>query len=213
MPATLVLWPRNGVGLPNRPKMAPPQCTRFSPQDGQLTLRLASACALQVIWVALVRHLSWQPIRPALVLGCLSSRGPLGLALGFYRARVRRLDVAHFCNQAWQERSPATFPCFARVLSNVVRRLRACGTLCGIVSLGLQIAFKVTAAQGANRKMKRFWGDSLLAVSLSALGKINFCSPSSRRIKIDVRIGVNGVRTGSRVEEHANTIIGEGLHA
>jgi hypothetical protein len=42
------------------------------------SLRPASACALQVIWVVLVWHLLWQLIRPALVLGCLSSRGPLG---------------------------------------------------------------------------------------------------------------------------------------
>jgi hypothetical protein len=60
----------------------------FSPQDGQLTLRLASACALHIIWVTLVPHLLWQPIKPVLVLGCLSSQGPLGLVLGFYRARV-----------------------------------------------------------------------------------------------------------------------------
>src|SRR6266566_3656055 len=64
-------------------------------QFGQLIVRLASACAPQVIWVALVWHLSWQPIRPVLVLGCLSSRGPLGLALGFYRELVRRLDITH----------------------------------------------------------------------------------------------------------------------
>ena len=30
------------------------------------------------------------------MLGCQSLRGPLGLSLGFYRARVRCLDVAHF---------------------------------------------------------------------------------------------------------------------
>jgi hypothetical protein len=30
------------------------------------------------------------------VFGCLCSRGPFGLALGFYRARVWYLDVAHF---------------------------------------------------------------------------------------------------------------------
>ena len=29
------------------------------------------------------------------MLGCQSLRGPLGLSLGFYRARVRCLDVAH----------------------------------------------------------------------------------------------------------------------
>ena len=40
-------------------------------QDSQLTLRLASACALrlQVIWAALVRHLLWRQIRPVLLLG------------------------------------------------------------------------------------------------------------------------------------------------
>jgi hypothetical protein len=66
----------------------------------------ASVCALQVIWVALVQHLSWQQTRPAPLLGCLSLRGPLGLSLGFYRAQVRRLDAAHFnchlnCNASW----------------------------------------------------------------------------------------------------------------
>ena len=106
MPATSFLWPRDGVsvGLPNPPKMAPLSVPGFhfkmprsgTLQDGQLTLRLVNACALQDIRVALVRHLSWLPIRLTLVLGCLSSRGSLGLALGFYRARVRRLDIADF---------------------------------------------------------------------------------------------------------------------
>jgi hypothetical protein len=63
-------------------------------QDGQLTLRLASACTLQDIWVHSYST-SWWLIGPALVLGCLSSQGSLGLALGFYCARVRCLNVAH----------------------------------------------------------------------------------------------------------------------
>jgi hypothetical protein len=53
------------------------------------SVRLASACALQVVCVVLVWHLLWQLIRPALVLGCLSSRGPLGPALRSYHARVQ----------------------------------------------------------------------------------------------------------------------------
>lgn len=82
--------------------------------------------AAQVIWVALVQYgTSWQPIRPTLVLDCLSLRRPLGRALGFYRFRIRHLDVAHFTakaswgNQAWQECSPATLPRFTQVLSNI----------------------------------------------------------------------------------------------
>jgi hypothetical protein len=63
-------------------------------QDGQLTLRLASARALQDIWVHSYST-SWWPIGPVLVLGCLSSQGPLGLALGFYCARVQCLNIAH----------------------------------------------------------------------------------------------------------------------
>src|ERR1700755_997464 len=43
-------------------------------QDGQLTLRLASARALQGIWAHSHSTLYW-PIRPALVLNCLSSQG------------------------------------------------------------------------------------------------------------------------------------------
>jgi hypothetical protein len=64
--------------------------------SGQLTLRLASTFGLQVIWVAQVQHLSWQPIRPVLLLGCLSSWVPLRLTLGFYHVQVWRLNVAHF---------------------------------------------------------------------------------------------------------------------
>jgi hypothetical protein len=74
--------------------------------SGQLTLRLASTFGLQVIWVAQVRHLSWQPIRLVLLLGCLSSWAPLCLTLGFYRAQVWRLDVAHFnCKASWGQPS------------------------------------------------------------------------------------------------------------
>ena len=38
-------------------------------QDGQLTLRLASACVTQVIRTTLIQHLSWQLARPAPLLG------------------------------------------------------------------------------------------------------------------------------------------------
>src|SRR5229473_1649758 len=65
-------------------------------QGSQLTLRLAIACALQDIWVALVQHLSQRPIRHMLAFSCLSLWRPLGLALGFYRMWVRRLDLTHF---------------------------------------------------------------------------------------------------------------------
>jgi len=50
------------------------------------TTRLASACAFQGIQAALLRYLSWWPIRPVLMLGCLSSWRSVGLSLCFYRA-------------------------------------------------------------------------------------------------------------------------------
>ena len=65
-------------------------------QDGCFTIRLAIACALRGIRVLLTQRFLWWWVRPALELGCQPSRGPLGLARGFYHARVRRLDVAHF---------------------------------------------------------------------------------------------------------------------
>jgi hypothetical protein len=159
-------------------------------QDGQLTPRLASACVLQD---APVQHLSWWLIGPVLVLGCLSSRGPLGLALGFYRARVRRLDVAHFnCKdelRATKHGGSALrpySPCFARVLSNVVGRLQACGTLCDIVSLrlhsfaGLKSRSRMSGRGSTRGKEENEKIFGATACSLSALGKIIFCSPSSR---------------------------------
>jgi hypothetical protein len=77
-------------------------------------------------------------------------------------------------------------PCFARVLSNVVRKFQACGMLCGIVLLGfhslsvLQVAFEGggwgnTRSKGGKEKIL-----GATACSLSALGKMIFCPPSSR---------------------------------
>ena len=124
-------------------------------QDGYLTLRLANARALQGVRVTLAWRLSRWPIRPALVLGCLSSRGPLGPARGFYRARVRCLDVALLnCKSelgAIRHGRNAFLPpspCFVRLLGNIANRLRACGTPREIMSLGLhafaglQVAFR-----------------------------------------------------------------------
>ncbi|KAH9992504.1 hypothetical protein BJV74DRAFT_398729 [Russula compacta] len=65
-------------------------------QGSQHTLRLASACVFKDARVALMRHLLCWLIRPTLAFGRLSSRGPLGLALSFYRALVRCLNIAHF---------------------------------------------------------------------------------------------------------------------
>src|SRR5712672_1750902 len=47
-------------------------------KTAELTLRLASACTLQGIRVGLAHNPSRRPIRPALALGCLFLRGPLG---------------------------------------------------------------------------------------------------------------------------------------
>jgi hypothetical protein len=60
---------------------------------GHCALRLTSACVFQDVRIALARLFSWRPLRPVLTLGCQTSRGPLGLALGFYRPHVRCLDV------------------------------------------------------------------------------------------------------------------------
>jgi hypothetical protein len=81
----------------------PPRCTLLDDdedfpmsgattfQDGQLTLRLASLCALQVIWVALVQYLSWQLTRPA---PC-SAACPCGGHLAFRLAStVRRFGAS-----------------------------------------------------------------------------------------------------------------------
>jgi hypothetical protein len=119
--------------------------------------------------------------------------GPLGLALGFYRARVRRLDVAHFnCKdelRATKHGGSALrpySPCFARVLSNVVGRLQACGTLCDIVSLrlhsfaGLKSRSRMSGRGSTRGKEENEKIFGATACSLSALGKIIFCSPSSR---------------------------------
>ena len=102
-------------------------------QGSKHTLRLASACVLQDAQVALMRHLLWWPIRPLLASGCLSSRGPFGLALSFYHVQVWRLDVTHFdfkyeLGSTNYSRSilPLHPPCFVRVLGNSVRRLQAC---------------------------------------------------------------------------------------
>jgi hypothetical protein len=69
--------------------------------------RMASSpSGLQV--PVLVQHLSWQLISPAVLLGCLSSQGPLGLVLGFYHAQVQCLDIAHFNHKAsWGQPSMA----------------------------------------------------------------------------------------------------------
>jgi len=89
------------------------------PRSG--TLQAAnSPSGLQVpvrIWFALVRHLSWWPIRPAPVLGCLTSRGSLDLSLCFSRARVQRLDAAHFSKASLGQ------PSIAALLSGGFKRL------------------------------------------------------------------------------------------
>lgn len=117
------IYPRVTRGVPYGPPFFPSNCLPWlltlspchsttTPQDDQLTLRLASVCTLQVIWVALVWHLSG-------LCFCLVAHlrgGLLGLTLGFYRAQVRYLDVAHFdchlnCKISWGQ------PRMARALS------------------------------------------------------------------------------------------------
>ena len=127
------------------------------------SFRLASACALQVIWVIIVWHLSWHLIRPA-VLTCLFSRGPLGPSLSFYHVRVRCLDVVHFnCKGelgATKHGGSALWlcsPCFAQVLINVVRRLQTCGTLCDIVSLGLDSFARLQVGEASRRGTGPIW--------------------------------------------------------
>jgi hypothetical protein len=109
IPAVSYLYPRFRIYTRDT---LPPCYPTTTLQDGRPTLRLTSVCALQAIWIALVRHLSWQPIRPVLLLGCLSSWGPLGLMLGFYRAQVRRPNAAHFnCKAIYRENHGlCTFP-------------------------------------------------------------------------------------------------------
>jgi hypothetical protein len=124
-------------------------------QGGRLTLRLASACALKGTRVVLAWDASSFPVGPTLVLGCLTLWGPLGLALGFYRARVRHLDVDFLNSESelgttMHSRSalPPCSPCFIQVLGNAVRRLQTCGALRGTMLLGphsftgLQVVFK-----------------------------------------------------------------------
>ena len=165
MPTISVLRPRNGgsVGLLDPSMVVPLPCADLhlklprsgTLQDGQLTLRLASACALQGIRVALAWRLSRWQIRPVPVLSCLSSRGPLGPARGFYRTRVRCLDLTplNFKTELWvighgRNGFLPRPPCFVRVLGNTASRLQACRTLRDIASLGLhsfvglQVAFE-----------------------------------------------------------------------
>ena len=80
-----------------------------------------------------------------------SLRGPLGLALGFYRALVQRLDVARLdCKHepgAIDVMSvlPIHYPCVVRALSNAVGQLQTCGMLVSLGFLfiaGPQVAFE-----------------------------------------------------------------------
>ena len=160
-------------------------------QDGRLILRLASACVLQGVRVALARRHSGWLSRPAPVLGCLTSRGPLGPACGFYRARVRCLDVAliNFKSElgaAVHERNdlPPCSPCFVQVFSNMASRLRACRTLRDIVSLGLRTyaGLRMRSRVLGSGGMRGQEDELILGVtacSLSTLGQAKFCSPSS----------------------------------
>ena len=81
-----------------------------------------SGLQVHVLFKALWSHLygAFRGGRSGLfpVLGCLSSRGPLGLSLALYRARVQHLDIACFdckvelvaTSLQLQERSPNTLP-------------------------------------------------------------------------------------------------------
>ena len=83
------------------PRLLPPHSAMPSPQDAQerrssKQLVHPQACKCLCPSRHLAQRFLWRWARPALGLGCRSSRGPLGLARGFYHARVRRLDVARF---------------------------------------------------------------------------------------------------------------------
>jgi RNA polymerase Rpb1 len=74
------------------------------------------------------------------MFGCLSSQGPVGLALGFYNW-VQHLDVAHSDSRfeptkhGWGT-PPPHLPCFIRVFGDVIRRLYA-GVSSKNVTLGV----------------------------------------------------------------------------
>jgi hypothetical protein len=140
-------------------------------QGSQLTLRLAIACALQDIWVALAQHLSRRPIRHAFAFGCLSSWRPLGLALGFYRTWVRRLDLAHFnCKGKLGQPSMAgALSCHAPPASSEssatwpggFKRVACCATL---RRSGLCVAFEGVGWRRHKGKEGKIRGNSLLVV-------------------------------------------------
>lgn len=65
---------------------------------------------------------------------------PLGLALGFYRAQVEHLDIARFDRKHELGTTDGIFetlPLRRPSLSNVIRKLDACGMAVQLVSLGL----------------------------------------------------------------------------
>ena len=160
--------------------------------DGQLTLRPASTCALQGSRVA------WWPIRPAHVLGGLSLRGPLGLALGFYRAQVQRLDIARFDRKhepgATDSMStlPTCYPCAVRASATWLggfRRAVCSAALCRSGSPpfpGIKSCSSVSGGGGTREKEEKVFET---IASFFSLGKMKFCAPSSKAdaSKIDVR--------------------------
>ena len=168
MPATSVLWPRNGVymGLPNPPKMAPPQCTRFSLQDWPAHPQACNClfssrrtCTAPLVAADWARACVQLPVLAGATWPCawlLPCTGPAP------QRRPFQLQRRAGGNQAWQERSPAMLPLLCPSPQECGRHVRGC---------------LVVAAQGAQRKVKCLGATAYL---LSALGKIYLYSPSSR---------------------------------
>jgi hypothetical protein len=149
MPTSSVLWPRNGAPvtlwvcrtLPGwLPLVFSSRCPRAALFNA---VGFPSGLQVPVPFKALGMCLRSTPrgdqSGPVLALSCLSLWGPLGLALGFNRTRVRCLDVDLFNGKLElgtikvdkNARSPR-IPCFVQVFSSVIGRLQACSTLCGM---------------------------------------------------------------------------------
>jgi hypothetical protein len=98
-------------------------------QDGQHTLRLASACALQHIRVMFAKHILQQSHRCMPAFGCLSSQGCLALHLastvhGFGTLMLPILTPDS--SQPNMAEALPHLPCFIWVFGNAIRGLQVC---------------------------------------------------------------------------------------
>jgi hypothetical protein len=176
MPTTSVLcqWPRNeiSVGLPNPPKMAPPQCTRFSPQDAQerhSSRRPAHPQACKCLCSS--RHLGRSSSRggrsgPRLCSVACPRGGYLALRLAStlhgFGASMSPVSTAKVSwgNRAWQERSPAMLPALSEssaMWSGGFKRAGRCAASCRS-GFAPSPCFKLRSrvSGGGERKVKRF---------------------------------------------------------